>query len=191
VFLKEYSFCCRSNIATSLTNPAYGLSEGVPILPLTGLQRHIHDNQSNSDRGRILESDAVVYVTNSNDAELFEEGPGMADSNCRQPDGVQFSPVTRLSSMKAFIAIVTYYVPCVILLMEILKPQRTKDEQTRQIYKYEHERNHSDVLELSAALDYVCKSVRKNCGSLLAGVRDDNNNNNNTNTNYRINNVVC
>jgi hypothetical protein len=179
VFLKGYPVCCHSNIATPFTNSAYGLSEGVPLLPLTGLQRHVHDNQSNSD------TDAVLYVTNINNVALLEEGPGMADSNCRQPDGVRFSPVTRLSSMKAFITIFT----CVILLVEMFRPQRTKDEQTEQMFKYEDDRNHSEVLELSAALDYVCKSVRKNCGSLLAAVRDDNNNHNNTN--YRINNVVC
>jgi hypothetical protein len=169
VFFKEYPFCCRSNIATPFTNPAYGLSEGVPLLPLTGLQQHIHDNQNNRDRG------AIVYVTNSNKVELLDEGAGMTDSNCRQqdieylqPDGVQFSPVTHLSSMKAFIRIVRYYVPFVILLMEMFRPQRTKGEQTRHISKYDHERNRSEVLEVAAALDYVCKSVRKNCGSLLA-----------------------
>jgi hypothetical protein len=103
--------------------------------------------------------------------QLLGEGAGLADSNCKQqdaqhlrPDRVQFSPLTRLSSMKAFIRIVRCYVPFVILLMEIFRPQRTKDEQIKQIHEYER----SELLQLSAALDYVCKSVRKNCGSLPA-----------------------
>jgi hypothetical protein len=103
---------------------------------------------------------------------ILEEGPGMADSNCKQEDTehlqtdrVRFFPVTHLSSMKAFITIVRYYMAFVILLVETFKPQRTKDEQTKQIHMYEHEEDLSEVLELSASLDYVCKSVRKNCGS--------------------------
>lgn len=194
VFLKERPFCCRSNIPTAVANSAYGLSEGVPLLPLTGIQPHVHDNQSDSDAGGILAGAASVHVTNSNTVDfkrcILGRSTSMAGNNCRrqdavhkQLDGLDYSPVTHLSSMKAVVTIVRCYVAFVILLMEIFTPQRTK-----QIYKYEDLKNHSEVLELSPALDYVCKSIRKNCGYLLAGAHDDNSNNADD-TGYRMSNV--
>jgi hypothetical protein len=193
MYLKERPFCCHSNIPTAIANSAYGLSEGVPLLPLTGMQPHVHDNQSNSDAGGILAGAASVHVTNSSTVDLkrcfLGASPSTAGNNCgrqdaehMQLDELQYSPVTHLSSMKAIVTIVRCYVAFVILLMEIFTPQRTK-----QIYKYEDKKNHSEVLELSLALDYVCKSVRKNSGYLLVGAHD--NSNNSDDTGYRTINV--
>lgn len=170
VHLQNPQFHCPTNISTPLTNPAYGLSEGVSVHPLTKLQGRLLDNHSNCDTAEMLDKKARGEATDSNTAKLQDctvgEGTRRVNSNGRHklnPEEVLFSCVPYLSSMKALVIVLRYYVPLMILLLEIFKPERTRSEQRKLVYIYEREEEkHSVTLEVPARVGYVCKTGARN-----------------------------
>jgi hypothetical protein len=79
------------------------------------------------------------------------------------PEEALFPFIPRLSSMKAFVTVLRYYVSFMILLLEIFKPERTRSEQSVHLYSYgREEKNRSVMLNVSARLGYVCKTGARN-----------------------------
>lgn len=168
--LQQPLFCRPTDISAPFTNPAYGLPEGVSLQPLTKLQRLQYDNHSNCDSADILDKNARGNVTDSSTMKLqgyvVGEGSRDVDSDCRQelnPEGVLSSFIPYLSSMKAFVIVLRYYVPLIILLSKIFKPERTRSKQKEPVYSYE--KSNCVMLDISAAVGYVCKKGTRNCRS--------------------------
>ncbi|GFG34211.1 hypothetical protein Cfor_00108, partial [Coptotermes formosanus] len=167
--LQKSLFCCPTNIPTALTNLAYGLSEGISLQPLTTLQRRLYDNQNNCDTAEML-ANARSKATGSSTVKLQDyilgEDSRHVHSNRRQnlnPEEALFPFIPRLSSMKAFVTVLRYYVSFMILLLEIFKPERTRSEQSVHLYSYgREEKNCSVMLNVSARLGYVCKTGARN-----------------------------
>lgn len=170
LLIQKPQFRCPTNISTPLTNPAHGLSEGVSVQPLTKLQGRLYDNHSNCDTAEMLGKKTRVEATDSNTVKLQDctvgEGTRRVYSNGRHkpiPEGVLFSCIPYLSSMKAFVIVLRYYVPLVILLLEILKPERTRNEQRKFRCSYEREEEERSVtLEVSARVGHVCQTGVRN-----------------------------
>ena len=171
LLLQKPQFRCPTNISTPLTNPAHGLSKGVSVQPLTKLQGRLHDNQSNCCyTAEMLGKKARGVATDSNTVELQDctvgEGTRCVHSNRRHKpiqEGVLLSSVPYLSSMKAFVIVLKYYVPLVILLLENLQPERTTSQQREFQYSYEREEEKRSVtLRVSARVGHVCQKGAKN-----------------------------
>jgi len=162
-------FSCFTNITTPLTNPTEGLSEGVSVQPLTKVQGRLLDNHSNGDT-EVLVKNARGEAADSNTVQLedcaVEEGLRRVNSNPRHkqdPEGVMFSCVPYLSSMKAFLIVLRYYVPLMILLLESFKLERTRIQQRERMCISERaEEKHYIPLELTARVGYVCKTGVRN-----------------------------
>jgi hypothetical protein len=65
--------------------------------------------------------------------------------------------------MKAFVIVLRYYVPLMILLLEIFILERTRSQQHKLTCISEREEEKDNVtLELSARVGYVCKTGTRN-----------------------------
>jgi hypothetical protein len=111
-------------------------------------------------RGKATDSNTVMKLQDC----ILREGSRHVHCNCRQnlnPEGVPF--IQHLSSMKAFVIVLRYYVPFIVLLLEIFKPERTRSEESTLIYSYEQEeKNQSVKLDVAAPLGYVRKTGTRN-----------------------------
>jgi hypothetical protein len=84
------------------------------------------------------------------------------------PEGVLFSCVPNLSSMKAFVIVLRYYVPLMILLLEIFKHERTRIQQRKLMcISKGDEAKRNVTLELLARVGYVCKTGARNWRSMF------------------------